>query len=64
MFELREEQGLENITQAFMRNFMLIRNWEYRLVDKSINNPDEMTKAEHKPLLDVRSSYTLDKFPS
>ncbi len=64
VYELYKEQGLENITHAFMRNFMLIRNWEYRLVNKSLNNPDEMTDAEQKELIDVRGRYTLDQFPT
>ncbi len=63
VYELYKEQGLENITHAFMRNMKLIKDWEYRLVNKSINNPDEMTEAESKALLDVRGSYTLDKMP-
>ena len=61
MYELYKEQGVENLSHSFMRNLKLLREWDYKLVNKSINNPDEMSKAESKALIDVRGSYTPEK---
>ena len=48
-------------SHGFMRNLKLLREWDSKLVNQSINNPDDMTKAESKALIDVRGSYTPEK---
>jgi hypothetical protein len=56
--ELRKTLSAEFVHLEFMRNYRLILQNDYNIVQKSLDTPHEMTNADLQYLLKMRSHYT------
>lgn len=55
--EIRKELSKEYVELDFFRNFRLVLEKDYRILNKSIHD-EILTKQEHEYLIKLRSAYT------
>ena len=58
----RDELSKEYLNFEFTRNFTLVLHKDFNILDKSINNPHQMSDDDQKYLRSIRSQYTPQQF--